>query len=31
MNKEMLINAGVTMVVVLAALSIHQKFISPKL
>jgi len=31
MNKEMLINAGVTLVVVLSALAIHQKFISPKL
>lgn len=31
MNKEMLINAAVTGVVVLAMLSIHQKFIAPKL
>ena len=31
MSKEMLINAGITLVVVMAALAIHEKFVSPKI
>ena len=30
-TKEMLTNAGVTLIVVMAALAIHQKFVSPKI
>jgi hypothetical protein len=31
MNKEMLVNAAVTGVVVMAVLVIHQKFVAPKI
>ena len=31
MSKELLINLGVTFVVVLAALTIHDRFIKPNL
>jgi len=31
MNKELWINAGITLVAVMAALVIHDKFIAPKL
>ena len=30
-TKEMLINAGVTLVVVMVGLAVHDKFIAPKL
>ena len=31
MSKEMLVNAGITLAVVLVALTVHQKFVAPKL
>jgi hypothetical protein len=30
-TKEMLINAGVTLVVVMVGLAVHEKFVAPKL
>lgn len=30
-TKEILINAGVTLVVVMVALAVHDKFVAPKL
>jgi len=30
-TKEILINAGVTLVVVMVALAVHEKFVAPKL
>ena len=30
-SKEMLINAGVTLVVVMVGLAVHDKFVAPKL
>jgi hypothetical protein len=30
-TKEMLINAGVTLVVVMVGLAVHDKFVAPKL
>jgi hypothetical protein len=30
-TKEMLINAGVTLVVVMVGLAVHEKFVAPRL
>jgi len=30
-SKEMLINAGITLVVVMIGLAVHDKFVAPKL
>jgi len=30
-TKEMLINAGITLVVVMVGLAVHDKFVAPKL